>query len=102
MITREDFKKVVKIFSCWRVDKRRGNYRLPSGNRLNNYLYRLVWELLRNNSLGFGSDGNIHAVCKRITKDTEELIMFVPFAEDEAVIKSEQNDRVRKFVDELI
>lgn len=27
---RENFKKIIKLRSCWEIDKRKGNYELPS------------------------------------------------------------------------
>ena len=29
---REDFKKIIKLRSFWKIDKRKGNYKLPNGN----------------------------------------------------------------------
>lgn len=101
-MTRNEFKKVVKAFSKWRTDKRRGNYRLPSGVTLGGYLDHLVWDLLRNNSLGIGSDGNIHDVITLGAFDSEEQIMLVPGANGEPLIMSEQEARARKIVDEII
>lgn len=39
---REDFKKIIKLRSFWKIDKRKGNYELPNGNRLSSYVRELV------------------------------------------------------------
>lgn len=34
---RKDFIKIIRLRSFWKVDKRKGDYRLPSGDRLSSY-----------------------------------------------------------------
>lgn len=43
---RNDFEKVVRAFSDWRIVRRKGDYSLPCGN-LSDYLNNLVHELLQ-------------------------------------------------------
>ena len=33
---REDFKKIIKLRSFWKIDRRKGNYKLPNGKFLDN------------------------------------------------------------------
>ena len=39
---REDFKKIIKLRSFWKIDKRKGNYKLPGGDNLSVYVTDLV------------------------------------------------------------
>ena len=39
---REDFKKVIKLRSFWKIDRRKGNYKLPNGKMLSDYITSLV------------------------------------------------------------
>lgn len=36
---REDFKKIIKLRSVWKTGKRRGNYKLYTTNKEENYLF---------------------------------------------------------------
>ena len=63
---REDFKKIIKLRSVWKIDKRKGNYVLPNGEKLSSYVRELVESqmkldnlLIRNNGdlcFGFGGE----------------------------------------------
>jgi hypothetical protein len=95
---REEFKQVVKAFSFWRIDKRKGNYRLPSGARLSFYLEELTSDLCNNNKIAFAKNGNVYAVLKQGNDD----IIFIPFAEDENFNNAEQEKRIKSFAWELL
>ena len=89
---RNEFKKVVKAFSFYRIDKRKGNYKLPNGDLLSDYLSDLVSQLLENNHLAFRSNGDLGEIINNK--------IFVAFADDEEIEK--QDEYIRKFVYELI
>lgn len=95
---REEFKQVVKAFSFWRIDKRKGDYKLPSGERLSNYLEDLTSEICENNKLAFAKNGNLY---EKITFGGEN-ILFIPFAENENFDNEEQEKRIKSFVFELL
>jgi hypothetical protein len=95
---REEFKQVVKAFSFWRIDKRKGNYRLPSGARLSFYLEELTSDLCNNNKIAFAKNGNLY---KKIIFDGKDIIS-IPFAEDENFNNAEQEKRIKSFVCELL
>lgn len=95
---RDEFKQVVKAFSFWKIDKRKGNYRLPSGARLSNYLEDLTNDLCENNKIAFAKNGNLY---KKIIFDGKDIIS-IPFAEDENFNNAEQEARAKSFVWELL
>ena len=70
---RADFKKVIKIMSGWRIDKRKGNYRLPNGEKLSGYVCTIMGKFLHNN----GADDEKYDYLKqseRIEKLVKEMI----------------------------
>ncbi len=91
---RSDFIKIVKIVSIWRVDKRRGNYKLPSGNKLSDYLYRITDNLLKNNKWAIAENGNIY--------DIVGDQIFIPFGENEPFVDRLQWDRVDNLINEML
>lgn len=101
-MTRTEFKQVVKAFSFWKIDKRKGNYALPAyyeGQKnatLRHYLAELVTDLLDRNRLAFKRNGNLGETGVIDGK------IFVPFGEDEVLNEEEQEQRINAFVRELI
>lgn len=94
MIKRNDFQKIIKIMSFWKIDKRRGNYRLPSGARLSAYLEELTKKFLKNNGLAIAENGNIYEIVGgRI---------FKPFSDDESISAEEQEKRIKRIIFETI
>lgn len=57
---RKDLQTIIKARSAWKVDKRRGDYRLPNGERLSDYLTRLVYSQLALDSLAIARNGNAY------------------------------------------
>lgn len=92
---KETFRQVVKAFSFWKIDRRKGNYTLPSGLRLSDYLEDLTSELLKNNRLAFRKNGDIGELVGK-----NEI--FVPFAEDERTSEAEQQKAIKLFVYDLL
>lgn len=91
---RDDFKQVVKIFSFWKIDKRKGNYRLPSGAKLSEYLEGLALDLLTRNNLAIRADGSVgEMVDGRI---------FKPFGNDETTTPEQQEKAVHALIMEML
>ena len=42
LMCKAKFIKIIKLRSFWKIDKRKGNYTLPSGNKLSTYIKQLV------------------------------------------------------------
>lgn len=57
---RTDFAKIIEIMSYWKPDGRKGNYRLPSGESLQNSIYDLIENALMTYSAVITASGNIH------------------------------------------
>lgn len=98
-MTRAEFKQVIKAFSLWRVDKRKGNYKLPNGERLSDYLIRLAMAELENHNLGIASNGEIVDVLLR----DGNLRLMKPFTDiDEESNASVQTERVITLINEML
>ena len=99
---RKDFKTLIKIMSPWKVKKRCGNYRLPDGSPLCNYLYDVATTQLKLNGLAIDSKGNVNKVFTslKITSLTDKCIEFMFINEKTSVI--EQQHRVSKIINEMI
>lgn len=89
---RKDFKTVVRCFSYWKIDKRKGDYKLPSGCRLSHYLEDLVFDLLKKHNLAIRSDGNVGTILNGK--------IFVAFGDDQVI--PDQERAVSKLVCEMI
>lgn len=90
---RNDFKQVVKIFSFWKIDKRKGNYTLPNGAKLSEYLQNLVSEILERNNLAIRSDGSVGEILNGI--------IFKPFG-DETTTPEQQEKAVHALIFEML
>lgn len=56
---RMDFIKIIKLRSVWKVDKRKGNYALPNGQKLSVYIERLVRTQMQLDSLAICENGDL-------------------------------------------
>lgn len=103
---REEFKKIIKLRSCWKIDKRKGNYELPSGNKLSSYVRELVESqmkldnlLIRSNGdlcFGFGGEWNTE------TNEFDNYTLMPAFQEDEICSYDEMERRINCLIRELI
>lgn len=93
-MTRKDLATIIKARSIWKIDRRRGDYKLPNGERLSAYVYNLVKTQLELDSLGILSNGNITFLTNNI--------LMPAFKPNEETTAAEQEDRIQNFVNELI
>ena len=77
------FVKIIKLRSLWRIDKRKGNYTLPSGNKLCTYIKQLVISQMEVDNLYMLDSG-----------DFDYTTGYV--------LNNVQIERINKFVNELI
>lgn len=103
---REDFKQIIKLRSFWIIDKRKGNYKLPSGDNLREYVYQLVKSQMDLDCLGIAEDGNLY-MCRGGAynfekEDYEDIIIMPAFRDNEAVSYDEHNKRIDALVREII
>ena len=94
-MTRQDLKQIIKLRSIWKVDKRRGNYRLPSGCFLRKYLEELLETQLQIDSLGIANDGSIQPL-------SHDGIIYYLFGENELTDDEEQMKRRKKLIAEML
>lgn len=90
----DEFKQIVKIFSFWKIDKRRGNYKLSKGIYLSDYLEQLVMELLERNNLAIRADGTVG--------DIISGEIFRAFGDNESIIRGQQEKRVHALIMEML
>ncbi len=86
-MNRENFKKIIQLCCPYKANKRFGDYELPTGIMLSEYLYELTERILRRNYLLIGSDGNIHS-------DEQGMSAYVSAKETES--------RIKNFVDDIL
>lgn len=97
---RSEFKKIIVCRSFWKIDRRRGNYRLPSGAWLSEYVRQLVESQLKLDSLAIAADGSIHFCMPADQPDC--IIIQRTFGENEECTAYRQDKRISALVDEII
>lgn len=75
---RENFIKIIRLRSVWKINKRKGDYVLPAGVHLSEYLYYLVESQLDLDSLGINDNGDIvHFFMYKDFDDKRKKIMNI-------------------------
>ena len=95
---REDFKKIIKLRSFWKIDKRKGNYKLPSGEWLTHYIKELVDGQMNLDKIRIAEDGNLYFAGFADKK----WIIMKPFSKNEICTFAEQWERMDKLVREMV
>lgn len=93
---RKNFKNIIKNRSFWTIDRRRGNYKLPSGDKLDNYVIGLIETQLEVDNLGISKDGNMYTYNKAYN------YLIIPFGENEPTTEEQQEKRIIKLCYEMI
>lgn len=96
---RENMQKIIKFRSIWKVDKRKGNYKLPNGERLSVYLGELLREQMTLDSLLIASDGNLYTGTWTTPRDA---VIMIPFGKDESTTLLEHERRCEKLIREML
>lgn len=103
---REDFKQIIKLRSLWKIDKRKGDYVLPNGERLSTYIRKLVESQMELDKLAITSDGNLELIINDFrwynTENYFAVEILVPFGENERCSFEEQNRRVTRLIFEIV
>lgn len=105
-MTRKNFIKIIKLRSFWKIDKRRGNYKLPSGAYLSDYVAELVEQQLAIDKLGIRKDGSL-VFCtggnwNEANKDFDDYKLIIPFGDTEACSFDNMEKRINKLVSEIV
>ena len=103
---REDFKKIIKLRSFWKIDKRKGNYKLPGGDNLSVYVTDLVESQMKLDKLGIRSNGDL---CHMFggewnteTKEFDDYTLMPAFQNHEVCSYDEMEKRINRLVRELL
>lgn len=103
---REKFKKIIKLRSFWKIDKRKGDYKLLNGTQLSEYVEMLVRSQMKIDSLGISIDGDLYD-CGGGEVDNKEkriadYVLFIPFQENEVCSFIDMEQRIMDLVSEII
>lgn len=102
---REDFKKIIKLRSFWKIDKRMGNYKLPNGTRLSHYVRELVKSQMQLDNLGILANGDLcfshGGEWNEETKNFDDYTLSPTFQDDEICPYDEMEKRITRLVREL-
>lgn len=103
---REDFIKIIKLRSFWKIDRRKGNYKLPSGEKLDSYIRQLVESQLSVDGLGIAANGNLYTISggtwNEEAKYFNDYVLSVPFSENEICSYDDYNRRLSALISEII
>ena len=103
---RENFKKIIKFRSFWRIDKRKGNYELPNGTFLSDYVRDLVESQMKLDNLGIRLNGDLCYAFgggwNNETKDFDDYTLMPDFQPSEVCSYDKMEDRIRRLVFELL
>ena len=103
---REDFKKIIKLRSCWKIDKRKGNYKLPNGNNLSVYVTDLVESQMKLDNLGIRSNGDLCFMSggewNTEIKEFDDYTLMPAFQDNEVCSYDDMEKRINCLVHELL
>lgn len=103
---RKDFMQIIKLRSIWKVDRRKGNYTLPSGEKLSWYIGNLVESQLAVDKLGIGSDGNLYpaygGAWNDETKNFDDYTLTISFKGDEICPFDLMERRIKALISEIV
>ena len=103
---REDFKKIIKLRSFWKIDRRKGNYKLPNGKRLSDYITSLVESQMQLDNLGIRSNGDLCMVSGGCwndeTKEFDDYTLMPAFESNENCSYDEMDRRIKSIVYEIV
>ena len=104
IMTRANFIKIIKIRSIYQTGE--GNYRLPNGVKLSEYITELVEGQLDLDKLVISENGDLYpgwgGEWNDETKSFDDYTVFVPFGQDETCGYDRYQFRIRDLVDEII
>lgn len=104
-MTRENFKKIIELRSDWEFGK--GDYELPSGNKVSEYVLQLVESQMELDKLAISDSGDLHhhlsgGCWNTETKDFDDYEIMIPFKNNEICDYDEQEERVKRLVNQIV
>lgn len=103
---RTDFIQIIKLRSIWKVDRRRGNYKLPNGERLSRYITDLVDSQMRIDNLGIRENGDL-CLCaggdwNNETNDCNDYVLMPEYDNNEVCTFEDMGKRIKSLVFDII
>lgn len=106
IMKREDFKKIIKLRSDWKIDRRTGDYFLPSGEKLSTYIANLVVSQLEIDNLGIRENGDICSMSggdwNTESKEFDNYTLLPEFESNEICSYEEMEKRISRLVREIV
>ena len=103
---REDFKKIIKLRSFWKINKKKGNYKLPNGNNLSIYVTDLVESQMKLDNLGIRSNGDLCFMSgsewNDKTKKFNDYTLMPAYENNEVCSYDDMEKRINRLVHELL
>lgn len=103
---REDFKKIIRLRSFWKIDRRKGNYKLPNGETLKDYIRRLVESQMELDNLGIMENGDLCLMWggewNIDSKNYNDYILCTPFQDNEKCSSDKMERRITNLILEII
>ena len=105
-MTREDFKKIIKLRSFWKIDKRKGNYKLSNGKRLSDYITDLVESQMKLDNLGIRANGDLCVASgggwNTDTNGFNDYTLMPAFQDNEVCSYDDMENRIKFIVYEIV
>ena len=105
-VKRQNFIQIIKLRSFWKIDKRKGNYTLPNGDKLRDYVANLVISQMKVDSLLIRENGNFCDGCggnwNTDTKEFDNYTLMPAFEANEICTYDEMNRRIERLISEII
>ena len=103
---REDFKKIIKLRSFWKIDRRKGNYELLNGKRLSDYVTDLVESQMKIDNLAIRENGDLCVASgggwNTETEEFEDYTLMPEFQKNEVCSFDDMEKRISVIVREII
>ena len=95
-MTRKNFIQIIKLRSAWKIDKRIGNYELPNGAHLRDYVEKLVESQLELDNLGVRANGDL------CFYDKVNSRLMPEFEDNEPCTEEEMDKRIWRLIIEIV
>lgn len=103
---REDFKKIIKLRSFWKIDRRKGNYKLPNGEMLSDYIQSLVESQMQIDNLGIRANGELCFMSggewNTETKEFADYTLMPEYEDNEVCSFDSMEKRINSIVIEIV
>lgn len=96
---KEDFAKIIRLMSFWKIDKRKGNYRLPAGDLID-YVDDLIRKFCNNNNYVITKDLKVYEAINTNDKRIKKVI--IPFGTDIEVNIFDMSDDIHKMAEYIV